>query len=146
MNSEDFEQELARRTIRPIPAQWRDGILNAAVPELEPPSQAVTLPEPWWRSLLWPSPRAWAGLATVWLVILFLNAGSWEPVERSVRQGTRERAVSPYWAMAMAEQKMLRAELLGEPETRTPEEKGPKPRSDAGSIGFRTIPLWKGIL
>jgi hypothetical protein len=133
MNSEEFGKKLARRTIRSIPDQWRDGILEAAMAELEPASPVVTLQEPWWRNLLWPSPRAWAGLAAAWVAILFLNAGSLEPSGGNRGREANELIHSPSWSMAMAEQKLLRAELLGDLERRASDDKKPQPRSDSGS-------------
>jgi hypothetical protein len=61
----DFEEYLRSQSIRPIPSEWREEILRAAQPK---PAAA-----PWWREWLWPCPRAWAGLAAAWGIILLLN-------------------------------------------------------------------------
>ncbi len=61
----DFEEYLRRQSIRPVPAHWRGEILRAA--------RAQPAAPPWWREWLWPSPRAWAGLAAAWGLILLLT-------------------------------------------------------------------------
>jgi len=60
MNS-DFEKRLQDLRMREIPGHWRAGILAAAQ---SPPA--------WWREWLWPCPRAWAGLAAAWGIILLI--------------------------------------------------------------------------
>jgi hypothetical protein len=64
MNS-DFEKRLQDQPMREIPSHWRAGIL----------ATAQTTP-PWWREWLWPCPRAWAGLAAAWGIILLLHVAS----------------------------------------------------------------------
>lgn len=66
MNPDDFEKQLRRTPIRPAPEAWRGEILKAA----RAAAPAKTEPRVWWRELLWPCPRAWAGLAAAWVVIL----------------------------------------------------------------------------
>ena len=66
MNPDDFENQLRRTTFRPAPEAWRGEILRAA----RAAAPAKTEPRGWWRELLWPCPRAWAGLAAAWVVIL----------------------------------------------------------------------------
>src|ERR1051325_9602550 len=84
MNDHDFEKRLSEQTFRPLPAEWRREILAQAriagqpSPIAEP---AIT----WWRALLWPSPRAWAGLAAVWIILLVLNRESEPDTIRSAR-------------------------------------------------------------
>ncbi len=82
MNSDDFEQYLQRQPIRPVPTEWRREILSAVA--AVPPNNAAdkplwrfrvvdlvtaSTPKLGWREWFWPSPAAWATLATVWLVI-----------------------------------------------------------------------------
>lgn len=71
----EFEKRLQQVPLKPLPDEWRAEIL-AAVPAV-PPAPA---PLAWqarlvagWRSLFWPHPRAWAGLAAVWVVIALLQ-------------------------------------------------------------------------
>jgi hypothetical protein len=65
----DFERKLNQQPFRAPPPEWRDAILNVPA--------NVIVPETWtWRDWLWPSPKAWAALAAVWLVFVALSIGS----------------------------------------------------------------------
>ena len=64
----DFEEYLERQSVRPVPAHWRGEILRAARAQPAVPA--------WWREWLWPCPKAWAGLAAAWGIILLLNVAS----------------------------------------------------------------------
>lgn len=142
MKMDDFEQKLARQEIRPIPEEWRGAILGKVSKEAEPISTVTGLPEPWWRNLLWPSPRAWSGLAAAWVAIFILNAGTGESPKKSALKEARALASSPDWSMAMAEQKLLKAELLGLADSAKPEKKEvPQPRSDVRTNRFRALGL-----
>jgi hypothetical protein len=68
MNLDDFEARLGRQPLRPVPPAWRDAILDSSRPSTLNPQPSTS-----WRSWLWPSPVAWAGLAATWVVILALN-------------------------------------------------------------------------
>ena len=112
MNLDEFEQELRRQPMRPIPAEWRRQILDSA----PGPESPVSVRE--WsfflRELFWPSPRAWAGLAAVWAVILALNTASGDSaITRAER--ARPAQPSPQFLMALQEQWQLRAELMDIP-------------------------------
>ncbi|HTA30971.1 MAG TPA: hypothetical protein VK731_10820 [Candidatus Cybelea sp.] len=61
MNS-DFEKRLQEMPLREIPGLWKDRIMAAAQPQ-----------PAWWQEWLWPNPRAWAGLAAAWAIILLLH-------------------------------------------------------------------------
>jgi hypothetical protein len=84
MTPEDFEKQLERQAIRPVPAAWRADILKAAHAEslapraAEQPTQisghfALRIVHVLWRELILPCRGIWAGLAAIWLVILVLN-------------------------------------------------------------------------
>lgn len=74
MNTDDFEKHLARQPLRPLPPTWREEILDAAVPRpVSPAARSGPKVVSWWRSLFWPSPLAWGGVAAAWAVILALN-------------------------------------------------------------------------
>ena len=85
MKAEDaFEKRLRGATPRQIPASWRNEILGA-LPEVRRTNPA---PEPgiadFLRAMLWPHPKAWAGLCGAWLLILGLNFASSEPADTEV--------------------------------------------------------------
>ena len=87
MDSE-FEQRLRRQPVKKVPGEWRAEILSAARAagvnrREEEVSREFTLAGTggsWLStvrrqlaSLLWPHPKAWAGLAAVWVCIFMLN-------------------------------------------------------------------------
>jgi hypothetical protein len=108
----EFEQRLRRVPVKPIPAGWRAEILAAAVP-----ARPATGRGSWagrlngrWHDLLWPHPKAWAGLAAAWLVILLLQV--------SQQEGTPARAAkfappSPEMLVELRQQQQMLVELLG---------------------------------
>jgi len=113
----DFEQRLRQVPVKSVPADWRAEILAAAA------TQSVMVPrESWWtrlntqlHALLWPHPKAWAGLATVWILILLLNVSS--------RDGTSVRVEnsappSPEMQAEIRQQQQLLVELVGASEPR----------------------------
>lgn len=75
----DFEKRLSAVTLRPVPGEWKAGILAAAGRASLTPSNQEDKRDPRQRvtsffySLLWPHPRAWAALACLWVVIAVLN-------------------------------------------------------------------------
>jgi hypothetical protein len=77
----DFERKLSQQPFRLPPPEWREAILavpgNIVVPDIRT-----------WRDWLWPSPKAWAALAAVWLIFLALSFSPEPP-------GAREIAASP---------------------------------------------------
>ncbi len=67
----DFERKLSQQPFRMPPSDLRAAILGV-------PSNVVT-PESWtWRDWLWPSPRAWAALAALWVIFAALSFGTGE--------------------------------------------------------------------
>jgi len=74
MKLDEFEKEMQRQPLRQVPPEWRAAILRSARAAAASRSSLLT-PHAvsWWREWLWPSPKAWAGLAAVWLVIAGLN-------------------------------------------------------------------------
>ena len=128
MNIDEFEQELRRQPMRPIPAEWRGQVLDS-VPDPESPGSGRA----WgfsWRELLWPSPHAWAGLAAAWAVILALNSASGDStIIRAQR--ARPAQPSPQFLMSLQEQWQLRAELMDIPVAEAaPRTERARPRSE----------------
>jgi len=105
-----FEQRLRRQSVKPLPAEWRAQILAAAEPT--PPAPRAS-----WRAviqsrlsaLLWPYPKAWAGLAGVWVIILCLNISTGD---HSPSPGART-SLPPDALVQLQQQQKLYAELLG---------------------------------
>jgi hypothetical protein len=129
MNTDDFEKQLQRQPMRPIPSAWREEILVSAHRVQD--NQLSTLsPRPlsWWRDLLWPCPQAWAGLAAVWMLILALNAVTREPARvASARPAPPAREV----LMALQERRRMLVELAGPTAPVEPPKRFvPRPRSE----------------
>lgn len=61
----DLERQLSEQPLRTPPPHWRVEILAAAA--------KITAPDWTWRDWMWPSPKAWAALAAVWVVVLALD-------------------------------------------------------------------------
>ncbi len=124
MKPDDFEAQLRRQSLRPIPVEWRDGILQKA----QAASDARL--SSWWRELLWPCPQAWAGVAAAWCLVLGLHLASRTP------EGKTSGAIaepSPQMLMALREQRQMLAELIEPLPTLPPRRREPsrlKPRSD----------------
>ena len=66
--------------------------------------------EPWWRAWLWPSPRFYAGVAALWIVMLTVHFGF-------LREPTQVQAAnnppSSIVQSALAQQRRELAEMLG---------------------------------
>jgi len=62
-------------------------------------------------ALLWPHPRAWAGLAAVWVLVFVLSVTTREPSPRSFAQ--RPPQPSPQMREMLRQQERLLAELVG---------------------------------
>ena len=128
MNPEDFEKQLQRRPLRPMPADWRADILKAAHAASAAPTALNRAPSllstfnSQLSALLWPCPKAWAGLAAVWLVILVVNHAS---EDKSEIVTSKSPPPSPQMMMALQEQRKMLARLM-EPYDESPAEP-PKP-------------------
>jgi len=138
MNSDDqFEERLRRQTLRDVPAGWREEILSAAgcasgsshASRVTHHSILSAL-----RSqlsiLLWPHPKAWAGLAVAWLVIIGVNFAMREPSAKDYALQTAPP--SPQMRELLRQQGQLFAELVGpieKPEADRPKPPAARPRS-----------------
>jgi hypothetical protein len=95
MKPDDFEQRLQRQEPRPIPPAWREDILSTArtAARSRPSSSAprasfLSTLRHQLSTLLWPSPRAWAGLAAAWLVIIVVNLSAGDDSSRAIARQT----------------------------------------------------------
>jgi hypothetical protein len=122
MKPDDFESRLRRQPLRPIPPEWRAEILASARD-----AQTTCHPSPATRhhwlatfnqqlsTLLWPHPKAWAGLAAVWILIFAVNFSLREASPRTV---VRSAPPSPEVMVELRKQQKLLAELIGPREER----------------------------
>jgi hypothetical protein len=141
IDSSAFERELQRQPLRPIPPEWRAEILAAAagpspgIPARPRTAPGVRLAEAL-RSLLWPSPTAWAGLAAAWVLIFGLN-------HAAMRAGSATALAlgmpSPQTVAAMLERRR-QVESLLEPSSALPAETpepGQRPPGPRGALPHR---------
>lgn len=125
MKPEPLETKLAAQSWREVPLAWRREILAAARA-----AQAAPAPGLWdqMAELLWPSPKAWAGLAAAWVVLILINLG----LAGSDAARRSEAAAAPQFAKHWQQQQRLLNELF-DPEnaaTVSPPTQGPTPRSE----------------
>jgi len=99
-----------------------------------PARENVFLAAGWtlWRELIWPSRRIWAGLACAWLLIIGLNAASFEPASPVI---SKAEPRSRDEMQALIEQRRMLAQLLDPlSETSSKRKSNPSgPRSDRGA-------------
>ena len=142
MDSE-FEQRLRRQPLKPLPAEWRAEILAAVAAEVnrrQEVSREFTFAatEHSWLStlnhqlstLLWPHPKAWAGLAAVWICIFILNFSMRDP---SPALAVKATPPSPEVVVELRRQQRMLAELIGPAEVSVADRQRvwfPKPRSE----------------
>jgi anti-sigma factor RsiW len=65
----------------------------------------------WWRELFWPSPRAWAGLAALWVAMLAVTLLTREPA--ALTEARRAASPSPQLKQILKQQRQMLAELGG---------------------------------
>jgi hypothetical protein len=136
--TEQFESRLSRQPLREIPSKWRGEILAAANSpawrsEAGPASFFSTLNQQL-STLLWPHPRAWAGLAAVWVLILAVD---FSMRDTSPRIANKSLPPSPEVIVELKKQQLLLAELMGSREPLDADRQksfAPKPRSERAEI------------
>src|SRR6266404_7085412 len=132
LNTDDFEQSLQRQQLRQIPPEWRAEILAKTQHATRNIHHAS-----FWRAiistlnsqlstLLWPSPKAWASLAAIWLLLLIVNASI---SDKSIAVARALPRPAPERLMAWREQERLLTELLGPREMPVAEKPKPAPLS-----------------
>jgi len=135
----EFEQKLQCQPLRKIPGEWRADILRegwrAAVPKNKWDAGTASPPKwSWLSTMLWPHPKAWAGLAAIWIFIFAVNFSM-----RDKTPVVAEKAMppSPEVAAELRQQKLLFAELIGPAETQVADRQKrflPRPRSERAEI------------
>ncbi len=138
---EQFEQRLQRQPLREIPGAWRGDILaaageSAAVQHAAPITRHSPLSIFNLRlsAILWPHPKAWAGLAAVWILIGALNFSA---RDTSPPLAEKFSPPSPEVIVELKKQQRMFAELVGGHETADadrPKVFFPKPRSGRTEI------------
>ena len=138
--NDDFEQKLQRLPLRPIPAGWRAEILREGRRVAVPESGNIDTVSPSklnWRTILttifWPHPRAWAGLAAVWILILAVDFSVRDP---GPVMADKSAPSSPEVMVELRQQQRLLVELLGSSQTREAEPPKflPRPRTARAEI------------
>lgn len=140
MKPDDFEQRLKRQPLRQIPAAWRAEILDITREgQVSRRSSPVTRQS--WLStinsqlstLLWPHPKAWAGLAAVWVFIVVLNFSM-----RDQTPAVAKKSAPPSLEVIaeLKQQQRMLAELIGANQAREADlpRSLPLPRSERSDI------------
>ena len=146
MKPDIFEQKLQQQPLRQIPGEWRGEILVAAVVNRRnrPVREFTFAATPFRRflsilnaqlsTLLWPHPKAWAGLAAIWIVIL---AADFSARDRSPAMAEKSAPPSPEVMVELRQQQRLLAELIGSRDAQDADRSkpfAPQPRSERTEI------------
>lgn len=122
MKPDDFEQRLARLPVKEIPGDWRAEILSAARAAQPAPHASRITRHGWLPTLnsqlsafFWPHPKAWAGLAAVWVCIIALNFST---RDKSAVMAGKISPPSPEIMVELRKQQKFYAELMGANEPR----------------------------
>jgi hypothetical protein len=147
MKAEDqFENRLKRQRLSSLPTEWRDEILEGAlqasrslrtnetvVSHASEHGLGLSLVRRVFSQLLWPSGKAWAGLAAIWVAIIgFVVIGGDSDEKRAASQ---PEVSSPLVQELLREQNRLFVELSGGTEqgeaiTTRRDQRGPRSRCD----------------
>jgi hypothetical protein len=142
MKPDDFEQRLQRQPLRQIPTEWRQEILSPAR-DAQTSSRPANVARRSWLStinhqlsaLLWPHPKAWAGLAAVWILIFCVD---FSMRDKAAVMAEKSSPPSPEMIAELKKQQRMYAELMGvsEPASDADQQKilSPKPRSERVEI------------
>jgi hypothetical protein len=133
----EFEQKLSRQSLKQIPAEWRAEILAASRnARTTHPSSLVTRHSFFstlnhqLSTLLWPHPKAWAGLAAIWILIFAVN---FSIRDKSPIIAEKVSPPSPEMVVELKQQQRLFAELIGANDLRDADRQKlfvPRPRSE----------------
>jgi hypothetical protein len=110
---EQFESHLSRQPLRQIPGEWRKELLAVAKVQLlgaTKRSEGGSTPISQLSTVFWPHPKAWAGLAVVWIFIFAVNFFMRDPLPKVAEKYTPP---SPEVIVELKKQQRLFAELVG---------------------------------
>ena len=135
---DDFEKKLSRQSLRQIPREWRGEILAAANSpasrsEAKTASFLSTLNHQL-STIFWPHPKAWAGLAAVWILIFTVDFSMRDSSPRVVEKSAPP---SPEVLAELKQQQRMFVELVGAYELLDADRQkifSPKPRSERVEI------------
>ena len=136
--TEQFESRLSRQPLRQVPREWRAEILGAANSSTRRsegiPASILSILNSQLSALFWPHPKAWAGLAAVWIFIFAVNFSMRDHSEIVAKKSAPP---SPEVVAEVRQQKLMFAQLIGSYESRDAEPPKlfmPRPRSERVEI------------
>jgi hypothetical protein len=137
MKPDDFEQKLQRQPLRQIPAEWRGEILDAAISRYRSRAARhsfLSTLNSQLSTILWPHPKAWAGLATVWILIFAVDFST---RDKTPVMAEKAAPPSPEVIVELKQQQRMLAELIGARDTSDADRSklwAPQPRSERAEI------------
>ena len=128
----EFEQKISRQSLCQIPGGWRTEILAAADVNQRGAVRAFTSAaaiRSRLRDIFWPHPRAWAGLAAIWIFIFAVN---FSMRDKSPVVADKISPPSPEVVAELKQQQRMFAELIGASDAREADRPKflPLPRSE----------------
>jgi hypothetical protein len=133
--NDDFEKRIQQQSQRQIPGEWRAEIFAAAerASRQKPRTSRLSTFNPQLSTLFWPHPKAWAGLAAVWIFIFAVN---FSMRDKSPVIAEKVLPPSPEGVAELRRQKILFAELIGSTDAREaePPKFSPRPRTERMEI------------
>jgi hypothetical protein len=132
----EFEQKISQQSLKQIPAEWRAEILanaESAVVRCATFASRPSLLSTFNRQLstfFWPHPKAWAGLAAIWIFIFAVN---FSMRDKSPQVVEKIAPPSPEMLVELKKQQRLFAELIGANDLREADRQKlflPRPRSE----------------
>ncbi|HET7624655.1 MAG TPA: hypothetical protein VFM25_05260 [Verrucomicrobiae bacterium] len=134
MNGDDLDKKIQRQSFRKVPADWRAEILRTAQNERLRANESrptfFSFAKQQLTALFWPNPKAWAGLAAVWIVIF---AVQFLIGDHQAKTMAKAPPPSPELQIALRQQQELFTELIGarsESDAEKPKTFFPKPTSE----------------
>jgi hypothetical protein len=119
-NDSQFEDRLRQESLKPIPGEWRNDILRQATRAAKLQNASTAGPVSIFELLksrlailLWPAPRAWAGMAAVWVAILMMNLAA---ADTTTTAAMAVPLPSAETLRVLKQQQRLLAELVERPE------------------------------